>query len=134
MSKMLAVLLVLLILGCCGCRPAGPRAAGPPVNPPPALTAPPENELPRIREAVRELVKETYPNSAVEGVWTLMFIDNYCIAGADTKMGAQRWTVDMLVRLYVRENGSRYWRAEALEGGCAAFLSRSAAPKGTPAP
>lgn len=75
-------------------------------------------ELPKVRQAVRDLIKEKHPNSRVEGVSTLpLGRSGLYLAGADTLLSGDRESrriVDTLVRLYVRRNGSTYWRAESL--------------------
>ena len=69
----------------------------------------------QVRKAATDLIKQTHPNSKVEGVFTLSFArGNLYIAGADTTTGEARRTIDMLVRLYTRRNGTTYWRAEQL--------------------
>lgn len=124
MARVLSVPAFLLILGCCGCRPAEvPRTdvlAPPP--PRPALTNPAENEVPKIRQAVRDFMKEAAPGATVEGVWVLQLHPTYCFAGADARMGGRRRTVDLLVRRYGKENGSEYWLAESLDGSLAETL------------
>jgi hypothetical protein len=120
MTKMLPLLLLtgVLALTCTGCR----KESGAPSLPPQEALSP-KDELPRIRKAVRDFMREVAPESRVEGVWTL-FAGSYALAGADVTTGRQRRTIDLLVRLYAREDGSEYWRAESLDGSFAALLSR----------
>lgn len=70
----------------------------------------------KVRQAARDLIREKYPNSKVEGVFTLAFrVDNLYIAGADTTFSdGSRRTVDLLVRQYTKRTGGTYWRAESL--------------------
>jgi hypothetical protein len=133
--------LAALVLGCCGCQPriaptaASLALAAPAVRAPQvaAVPAPSDDETTKIRQAVRDFMKETRPGSQVEGVWLLMFRNNYCIAGADTTLGSQRRTIDLLVRLYARDNGSVYWRAESLDGSAAALLIHPSSKENQPA-
>jgi hypothetical protein len=75
-----------------------------------------EDELNKVRQAARDLIREKLPNAKIEGVFTLSFVQGgLYIAGADTITDKDsRRTYDMLVRLYTRRNGSTYWRAESL--------------------
>jgi hypothetical protein len=73
----------------------------------------------KVRQAARDYIKESVPNSKMDGVFLLPFVvDNLYIAGVDTTTsggsGTSRSTYDLLVRLYVRKNGSSYWRAERI--------------------
>lgn len=74
--------------------------------------APPKDDSARIRRAIREFIAEKYPSSEVEGVWVLGVRGNYCVAGADTIINSRHRNVDVLVRQYVRDDGSEYWRGE----------------------
>lgn len=74
--------------------------------------APPKDDNARIRRAIRESMAEKYPNSEVEGIWILQARGNYCFAGADTVINSRHRNIDVLVRQYVRDDGSEYWRAE----------------------
>lgn len=141
----LALFAALPVAGCH--RDAGQHAVDAPphhenVPPPPIatveaapddLTAADKDPQRKIGQAVRDFVKETYPGSRVEGVWALSFTRNYCLAGADMTTGSQRRTVDLLVRLYVRQNGSKYWRAESLDRELVNLWSRPAAGESEPA-
>ena len=71
-----------------------------------------------VRKAALAYIKTAYPNSKVDGVFTLSFArGNLYVAGADTTLeGGARRTVDLLVRLYTRRNGAQYWRAESISG------------------
>ena len=82
---------------------------------------------PQVRKAVREYIAERFPSSEVDGVWSVALRSNYCFAAADTTSGSRRRVVEVLVRLYVREDGSQYWRAEGLypDSAAARFLPRS---------
>lgn len=98
-----------------------------------------DDALPKVRKAVQDFVRERYPNSRVEGVFTLSLGRDHTLymAGADTVFHAkqdseqrqqqQRRTIDVLVRLYTRRNGSGYWRAESLgrDEAAALLLRRS---------
>lgn len=70
----------------------------------------------KVRQAVRDLVKEKYSGSRVEGVFTLAFrVDNLYLAGADTVLSdGSRCTIDFLVRQYTKRSGGTYWRAESI--------------------
>ncbi len=134
------VLLAALAVGGCHRAARAPQLESlPPPVAQPAITQPDDGALAdkdplrKARQAVRDFVKETSPGSRVEGVWALPFTRNYCLAGADTTTGSQRRTVDLIVRLYVRENGSQYWRAESLDRGLVSLWSRSSAGEGEPA-
>ena len=134
-----ALFAALPLVGChrAADAPPHPESVPPPVvvtaDPVPVDLAAADKDPQRsIGRAVREFVKETYPGSRVEGVWALPFTRNYCLAGADMTTGSQRRTVDLLVRQYVRENGSKYWRAESLDRGLADLWSRSAAGASEP--
>jgi hypothetical protein len=131
MPKSLATALTVFVLLACGCRSNDtPRAQNAPAEiarPAPAPTegaaATPETDLAKVRQAARDFVKEMYPGSRAEGVFTLPYIrGNLYLAGVDLSLGSQRRTADLLVRLYVRENGSQYWRAESLDRGLATLL------------
>lgn len=87
----------------------------------------PKEQLPKVRKAARDYVREKYPNSRVEGVFTLGFRGSLYLAGVDVAMGEQnRQTVDLIVRLYMRRNGSGYWRAEGIDSRSAARLMEEA--------
>jgi hypothetical protein len=77
--------------------------------------ASPEDELNKVRQAARDLVKSALPNLKQDGVFTLTLRhgDLY-IAGVDTADGNKKRTIDVLVRRYVRKNGAPYYRAESL--------------------
>lgn len=97
----------------------------------------PQDALPKIRKAVRDHIRERYPNSRVEGVFTLSLGrgNTLYLAGADTIAGQdrKRHTIDVLVRLYARRNGSGYWRAESLgRDEAAALLRRGAGEPAAP--
>lgn len=77
----------------------------------------------KVRQAARDYVKEVYPHARVEGIYTSGYwYGNLYLAGVDMVNGADRRTLDLLVRRYVRENGSEYWRAEGY-GDSAAMRS-----------
>jgi hypothetical protein len=95
-----------------------------------ANASPTRESLPRITKAVREMVKERHPDSKVDGVWVLIIRENYVIAGADTTIDGRRRTINLLVRLYIRENGSDYWKAEGFGGDMARLLAPARAPIG----
>ncbi len=93
-----------------------------------APQAPPKDETARIRRAIRDFIAEKYPNSEVEGVWTLAMRGNYCFAGADTVINSRHQNVDVLVRQYVREDGSEYWRGEGFGPDSARMLQLNSTP------
>jgi hypothetical protein len=74
-----------------------------------------DDDLNKVRQAARDLVKSAFPNVKQDGVFTLTLRhgDLY-IAGVDTAEGNKKRTVDVLVRRYVRKNGAAYYRAESL--------------------
>jgi low affinity Fe/Cu permease len=74
-----------------------------------------DDELNKVRQAARDLVKSALPNLKQDGVFTLAirYGDLY-IAGVDTADGNKKRTIDVLVRRYVRKNGATYYRAESL--------------------
>ncbi len=115
-------------------------AQDPPAGAPESVTdavpqAPPRDDMPRIRRAIREFIAEKYPNSEVEGVWTLGSSGNYCFAGADTVVNSRHRNIGVLVRQYVREDGSQYWRGEGLGSEAARMIrSQEAAPEAPPSP
>lgn len=87
-----------------------------------------EDDLNKVRQAARDLMRDKYPGRRVEGVFTLPLArsNGFYLAGADAMVDKeQRSTYYMLVSLYVRKNGSSYWRAESLgEEAAAALLSQ----------
>src|SRR5688572_32596045 len=130
--RLVLALSSLLVVGS-GCRSArAPAAPAAPAAPPPVPVAAPstgepapdERDPKEVRQAVKDLVRDAYPGSRLEGVFTLPFYSNLYLAGADISMGPQRRTVDLLVRKYVRDNGTEYWRAELYGPGSAALLAR----------
>ena len=91
---------------------------------------PPKDETARVRRAIREFIAEKYPSSEVEGVWTLGVRGNYCFAGADTIINGRHRNIDVLVRQYVRDDGSQYWRGEGFDSDTARMLRSQEAPLG----
>jgi hypothetical protein len=101
--------------------PPAPPLPPPPVVSPNTILA--DDADAAVRKAATEWIKAKFPSSKVEGVFTLpLGRGNLYIAGADTSAGESRRTIDLLVRLYTRRNGSQYWRAESLSGDEAANL------------
>lgn len=80
-----------------------------------AADATSDDDLNKVRQAARDLVKSALPNLKQDGVFTLTLRhgDLY-IAGVDTADGNKKRTIDVLVRRYVRKNGAPYYRAESL--------------------
>ena len=76
--------------------------------------------MPLVRKAVRDYVTERFPGAQVEGLWVVSLRNNYCFAAADVSSGSRRRVVEVLARLFVRENGSEYWRADGIYGDSAA--------------
>ena len=91
---------------------------------------PPKDNTARIRRAIREYIAEKHPGSEVEGVWTVGERGNYCFAGADTVINGRRRNIDVLVRQYVRDDGSLYWRADGWGPEAARMLKAEDAPLG----
>ena len=115
----------LVVAACSGCRtreaPQAPdgdvAAVAPPIvedRPAPADAPLESDAVAKVRQAARDYIREVQPGSKVEGVFTLPYYRNSLyIAGVDVALdGRRRQTIDLLVRLYVRENGTEYWRAE----------------------
>jgi hypothetical protein len=143
-SSILAALLLCALATSrhCETAPATPVAAvameAPP--PPPAVVAPSvvteqdievvvdvsaDDELNKVRQAARDLVKAANPSLKQDGVFTLAIRPgNLYIAGVDTSEGNKKRTVDVLVRRYVRKSGGVYWRAESLGPEQAAEYAR----------
>ncbi len=122
-----AALALCVLSSGCGRRSAAPDEpatvvasaqapeAAPNTSSEPSPQAPPKDETARIRRAIRDFIAEKYPSSEVEGVWMLNPRGNYCFAGADTVINSRHRTIDVLVRQFVREDGSEYWRGEGPE-------------------
>jgi|GEM_PF-6748031 hypothetical protein len=86
-----------------------------------------EDELNKVRQAARDLVKALQPDGKQDGVFLLALRPaNLYIAGVDVQVDSKHKTVDVLVRRYTKKYGGSYWRAESLTGEEAKQLIRFA--------
>jgi predicted Zn-dependent protease len=66
------------------------------------------------REAVAEYVKSNLPKHKIKGVSLLSYTGNLYIANVDLSEGEKHQTVSLIVRMYIKENGETYWKADKL--------------------
>jgi predicted Zn-dependent protease len=67
-----------------------------------------------VRKAVVEYVKSNLSNQKIEGVSLLSYTGNLYIASVDLSEKEKRQTISLIVRMYVKENGETYWKADKL--------------------
>jgi hypothetical protein len=66
------------------------------------------------REAVTEYVKTNLPKLKIEGISLLSYTGNLYIASVDLSDKEKHQTVSLIVRMYVKESGDTYWKADKL--------------------
>lgn len=93
------------------------------------------DDLPKVRQAARDLVRAVHPSAKTDGVFVLSFGrgGTLYLAGVDTQINGRRRVIDVLVRLFVRKTGGSYWRAEPLSPDEAAKLRVTATQQNTAA-
>lgn len=68
----------------------------------------------KAREAVVEYVKNNLPKQKIEGVSLLSYAGNLYVASVDLSENEKHRTISLIVRMYVKENGETYWKADKL--------------------
>lgn len=75
------------------------------------------------RKAAIDYVLATRPNSTIHGVTTTSLSPYMCLIGVDSSIGGRREVVNSIVRRFIADDGSSYWRAEALSNELAGMLA-----------
>lgn len=81
-------------------------------------------DRPAVRQAAKEFVKRLYPESKIEGIAALAYTGTLYLVSADLSFEDRRETINIAVRLFFKDNGEQYWRAEKLDSNFADLLSQ----------
>lgn len=141
--RMLALVLSLAFAASCGGSPPVQRAVATPSPAPESAARPqtPEEKIgveeyaaqhydtpehrAQVRQAVSEYVKAQMPGGSVRGVSSYACTGNIYFVGVDISSGRQQRTVNLLVRLFMPDDGKSYWKVEPLDSEIGRVFTRS---------
>lgn len=74
-----------------------------------------EENRPAVRQAAADFVQKRIPECKILGIASLPYSGTTYVAGVDVNSGEKRYTVNLIVRMFVQQGEPKiYWRAEPL--------------------